>query len=230
MAAPAAAQRYSYAQLQQLWINAGGPASAAPTAAAIAEAESGGLSNAAYPGTTVAPGKGSNTDATGLWQILGVPPGFSPAQLTDPAANAAMAVAKYKGAGNSFQPWVTYTNGAYKAFLNGSTTPDPSVPPATAGAAAGTVTQATLDAATASASTCLVGFTSPSVLGIGGGTVCILSKAQMRALVGGGLLAAGGLLFLAGAVLVVGIGLGQSATAAKLARLTPAGRVVSAVT
>ena len=224
------AQTYSYAQLEQLWINAGGPAAQAPTAAAIALAESRGVSNAAYPSTYVAPGAGSNTDATGLWQILGVPSGFSPAQLTDPAANAAMAVAKYKGAGNSFSPWVTYNDGSYKANLQNSTTPDPNVPAAAGGAAAGTVTQATLDAATASASTCLVGFTSPSVLGIGGGTVCILSKAQMRALVGGGLLAAGGLLLIVGAVLVVGIGLGQSAAASKLARLTPAGRVVSAVT
>jgi hypothetical protein len=30
---------YSYAQLEQLWINAGGPKAQAPMAAAIAEAE-----------------------------------------------------------------------------------------------------------------------------------------------------------------------------------------------
>lgn len=115
---------YSYAQLEQLWINAGGSTTTAPVAAAIALAESGGNPDAAYPGTTIAPGTGSTTDATGLWQILGLPAGnFTAAQLTDPAANAKMAVAKYQQAGNSFSPWTTYTGGAYTAFLQGGTAP-----------------------------------------------------------------------------------------------------------
>lgn len=210
-AAPPAAQTFTYAQLEQLWINNGGDPSVAPTAAAVAWAESRGISNAAYPSTTVTPGQGSNTVATGLWQILGVPAGFTAAQLTDPNANAKMAVAKYKAAGNSFSPWVTYTDGTYKAYLSGSTTPDPNVPAGTASSAP----TATLTAAQAAAgTTCLIGFNSPSVLGLGGATVCILSKAQMRSLVGGLLVGAGGLLLLAGAVLVVGIGLGQSRIAA----------------
>jgi hypothetical protein len=206
--AAAPAQTYSYAQLEQLWINNGGPAAVAPTAAAIAEAESKGLSNAAYPGTTVAPGQGSNTDATGLWQILGVPAGFTPAQLTDPNANAAMAVAKYKAAGNSFSPWVTYTSGAYKAYVNDATTPDPNVPASTTTVSG--VSQATLTAATQSSNTCLIGFTSPTILGIGGGTVCILSKQAMRSVVGGLLIVGGGALGVVGLILIVGIGLEQS--------------------
>ena len=108
---------YSYGQLEGLWIAAGGSTATAPLAAALAEAESGGNSLAAYPGTTVAPGQGSNTDATGLWQILGVPPGFTPSQLTDPFQNARMAVAKWKAAGG-FSPWQTYDTGSYSVRNN----------------------------------------------------------------------------------------------------------------
>jgi hypothetical protein len=105
---------YNYGQLEWLWDWAGGPPGDASTAAAIAEAESGGNSLAAYPGTTVAPGAGSVNDATGLWQILGLPAGnFTAAELTDPFYNAEMAVAKYTQAGNSFAPWQTYTEGTY---------------------------------------------------------------------------------------------------------------------
>jgi hypothetical protein len=105
---------YSYGQLEGLWIAAGGPAAEASTAAAVAIAESGGNPLAAYPGTTVAAGQGSTTDATGLWQILGLPSGdFTAAELTDPLSNAKMAVAKYEQAGNSFSPWQTYDEGDY---------------------------------------------------------------------------------------------------------------------
>lgn len=101
--------RYSYAQLQGLWIQAGGPRDLAPTAAAIAEAESAGDPKAYNP-----------SGASGLWQILGTP---FPGDPFDPHVNARMAVAKWRDAGHSFSPWVTYTSGAYKAFLSGATTP-----------------------------------------------------------------------------------------------------------
>lgn len=114
---------YSYAQLEGLWDQAGGPTNQAPTAAAIAEAESGGNPDAAYPGQTIKPGTGSNTDATGLWQILGVPSGFTPSELTNPLDNAQMAVAKYNQAGDSFTPWQTYTSGAYSQYLQGDVNP-----------------------------------------------------------------------------------------------------------
>src|SRR5208283_1993800 len=105
---------YNYSELEALWIKAGGPAAQASLAAAIAEAESGGNPLAAYPGTTVAPGAGTGTDATGLWQILGLPSGnFTLPELTIPLDNAKMAVAKYQQAGNSFSPWQTYDTGSY---------------------------------------------------------------------------------------------------------------------
>lgn len=198
---------YSYAQIQQLWINAGGSAATAPLAAAVAMAESSGRAAITSPN----PDGGTNV---GLWQLDtpgGGGAGFTAAQLADPATNALAAV-KASGGGANWGTWATYVDGSYKAFLNSSTTPDPNVPAASAAAegSAGLVTAATTATAVASASTCLIGFTSPSVLGIGGGTVCILSKQAMRSLIGGGLLVAAGSLALAGAVLVVGIGLGQS--------------------
>ena len=104
---------YSYAQLEGLWINAGGPRDLAPTAAAIAEAESGGNSDARNP-----------SGASGLWQILGNP---FPGNAFDPATNARMAVAKWKdapGGGQNFSPWVTFTDGSYRAYLSGVVLPD----------------------------------------------------------------------------------------------------------
>jgi lysozyme-like protein len=97
---------YSHTQLEALWIAAGGPASQADTAAAIAQAESGGNVNAHNP-----------SGATGLWQILGMPSGVS-GSLYSPTVNAEAAVAKYTQAGSSFSPWVTYTQGTYKQYLS----------------------------------------------------------------------------------------------------------------
>jgi Lysozyme like domain len=203
---------YSYAQLEQLWINAGGSSMTAPVAAAIAEAESGGNSLAAYPGTTVAPGAGSNSDATGLWQILGVPPGFTPAQLTDPVANAQMAVAKYKGAGNSFTPWVTYTTGAYLPYVSNST------PPSSTGVPAGTSTPTSTATTTAATSTpgCLIGPPSVSGLGITIGGGCWFSKSEARALIGGLAITAAGLIMIPGLIILVAAGFRASGAAGAL--------------
>jgi cell wall-associated NlpC family hydrolase len=98
---------YTYAQLETIWEDAGGPSDQAPVAAAHAEAESGGNPLAAYPGTTVAAGEGSWDDATGLWQILGKPATgkWTSPELTNPLDNAEMAVAKYKDAGDTWAPW-----------------------------------------------------------------------------------------------------------------------------
>lgn len=84
---------FSFSQLESLWVGAGGPPGVAATAAQIAECESGGNPNATNP----------SSSAAGLWQILGLP---FPGNPYDPGTNAAMAVAKYKGAGDSFSPWV----------------------------------------------------------------------------------------------------------------------------
>ena len=102
--------QYSYAQLEDLWIQAGGSRALAPVMAAIAMAESGGNSEARNP-----------SGASGLWQILGNP---FPGNPFDAQVNAKMAVAKFHEQG--LTAWVTYTSGAYKQFLKGG------VPPAAA--------------------------------------------------------------------------------------------------
>src|SRR5580698_840440 len=56
--------QYTYAQLEGLWVNAGGQASMAPLMAAIAEAESGGCSSALN-----ATDNGGTQSSYGLWQI-----------------------------------------------------------------------------------------------------------------------------------------------------------------
>jgi hypothetical protein len=87
------------AQLEQLWVNAGGPSSAEFVAAEIAMAESGGNQYATEP----------VSGAAGYWQILGQ---VVPGNIYDPMVNAENAVKKYNDAGG-FSPWVTYTDGSY---------------------------------------------------------------------------------------------------------------------
>ena len=82
----------SFGQLESIWTAAGGPYGVRWSAATIAECESGGNAYAHNP-----------SGASGLWQILGVP---FPGNPFDPFTNARMAVAKYRGAGYSFSPWV----------------------------------------------------------------------------------------------------------------------------
>jgi hypothetical protein len=138
----------SYAQLEGLWVNAGGSAGSAPLAAAIAMAESGGNPTSHNP---VPP-----DDSYGLWQInmLG---SMGPSRrktyglksntdLYDPATNARVAVAM-SNKGTNFRPWSTFTNGMYKKFLNGSMPPDltaPSPGPGTGGTGDGGVVQASV--------------------------------------------------------------------------------------
>src|SRR5262245_23053210 len=107
---------FSYAQLEDLWIKAGGPRALAPLMAAVALAESDGNSDAHNP-----------SGATGLWQILGNP---GPGNAYDPLTNAKFAVAKYHEQG--LGAWTTYTSGAYKKFMRGN------VPPAAAQTTAAT--------------------------------------------------------------------------------------------
>lgn len=97
---------FSYSQLEQLWLNAGGSPSLEATMAAIAEAES--------SGNSTATGKDSEE---GLWQI---DPHYWPAQYVtyDPLGNAkgAVHVESVQGLG----AWSTYNSGAYKQFLSGA--------------------------------------------------------------------------------------------------------------
>src|SRR5262252_250259 len=89
--------------LERLWESAGGPASAAHIAAAIALAESGGNPRARNP-----------SGASGLFQILGQ---VFPGNIFNPFINARNAVRKYFQAGG-FSPWVTYLTGAYRQFMD----------------------------------------------------------------------------------------------------------------
>jgi Transglycosylase SLT domain len=122
---------YTYAQLEELWEEAGGPSDVAPLMAAIAMAESSGNSNA-Y----------NSSGASGLWQILGAPDGWTGStDWFNPITNAQAAVAKYETQGLS--AWTTYTSGAYKQFYNGS------VPPATGGTGVSTTSSNSVDPSTA---------------------------------------------------------------------------------
>lgn len=172
-------RRYTYAQLEGLWINAGGPKKLAPVMAAIAMAESGGCSAAL-----------NSIGACGLWQIHPRQSG-----CLDAVTNARMAVAKYQGQG--LGAWTTYTTGAYKAFLAAGTTPD-----LTAGGSPAPAPSAS--------ALCLVGIPALNlkVTSIGGG--CAISKSEARAILGGTLIAAGGLVMLLGAAILAAYGLKSS--------------------
>ena len=200
--------QYTYAQLEGLWINAGGPKSQASTAAAIAEAESSGNSTAQNP-----------SGATGLWQILGNP---FPGNALDPGTNARMAVAKFKAAGNSFTPWVTFTNGAYRAFLSGKTSPNLNVP-GSAGGAGGAGTQAQI--AQYNPNSCVWAFPGIAVPLFGNlGAFCLISKPQARAFIGAALMVnAGWFLALPGVgLLLAGAAMGGLKAAGPALRQTGA--------
>jgi hypothetical protein len=180
---------YTYSQLEGLWINAGGAKGLAAVAAAIAEAESGGCSASVNPTDN-----GGTQTSWGLWQISNGTHAQPVQGILDPSTNAQAAVAKYKA--NGWQPWGTYTSGAYKAFLNGRTTPDLNAP-APVGTDVGEA-----GPAGSITSVCLLGFTSSGLQGtswindlvgtggnIGQGQICFLRKSQARALIGGVLIA-----------------------------------------
>jgi hypothetical protein len=106
---PVIGPRYTNAQLRQLWIDAGGNPQAAPTAAAIAQAESGGGANSYNRNT-------NGTIDRGLWQINSV---HGTKSTFDVMANARAAV-NISNNGQNWNPWTTFTSGAYKRYLNGA--------------------------------------------------------------------------------------------------------------
>lgn len=109
--------QYNYAQLEGIWVQAGGQPGAAPIAAAIAMAESG--------GNTTATNQDSNgTVDRGLWQVNSV----HGAQSTyDVMGNARAAVA-ISNNGQNWAPWTTYNTGAYRQFLQVGVPADTSAP------------------------------------------------------------------------------------------------------
>lgn len=215
---------YTYAQLEGLWISAGGSTATAPVAAAIAEAESGG-----NPGAVNATDNNGTQTSWGLWQISNGTHAQPAPNILDPVVNAQQAVGKYQASG--WQPWGTYTSGAYKAYLSSKTTPQMTGLP---------VTSAATTAATASyATTCLFGFPGVSLPLFGDvGSFCMFSRSEARGLIGGLCLGAAGVIALAAAVILaasafehsgaasaVGSAAEKVAPAAYLARsVTPAAR------
>lgn len=108
--------KYSYGQIQQIWIQYGGSRATAPLAAAVAMAESEGDSD------SISPPNHDGTVDRGLWQINSKWwPQFS---TTDLATNARGAV-KISQNGTHWGDWTTYNTGAYKKFLSGTAQPSP---------------------------------------------------------------------------------------------------------
>lgn len=101
----------SVSKIEQYAYNAGFRGAALAMATAVAEAESGGNPNAYNPET--AAGTASGAGSRGLWQIYGAAhPAYNNSAVFDPQANANAAYAIYQAAGNTFNPWSTYKNGA----------------------------------------------------------------------------------------------------------------------
>lgn len=92
---------YTYGQLRDLWVKAGGRADQAPMAAAVAMAESGGRNVRSKPNS-------NGTTDVGLWQINS---SHGTLASIDPLANARAAV-QMSGNGTNWRPWCTaWTNG-----------------------------------------------------------------------------------------------------------------------
>lgn len=108
--------QYNFAELQGLWINAGGSKTVAPVAAAIALAESGGCSVDQNPNDN----NGTQT-SWGIWQISDGTHNQPDPNIYNPAVNAKAAVTKWQNAGQQFTDWGTYTSGAYRAHLSNGT-------------------------------------------------------------------------------------------------------------
>ena len=120
----------THSQLESLWVIAGGTEATADTAAAIAQAESGGntsaILNTAYPQLPGyrPPSSGALREySVGLWQVnMLAHPQYSVSSLLTPVGNANAAVAIASG-GASFSAWSTYKSGAYKRYLTSGGTP-----------------------------------------------------------------------------------------------------------
>jgi hypothetical protein len=177
----------TYAQMEGYAVKAGWPAALAPVVAAIGEAESGGNTDA------VNPDDNNGTQSSYGWLQISngthTPPA---ANWADPAENAALGYAKWKAAGQSFSPWGTYDSGAYKAYVNGATTPDLNV--------SGNPAALTAETAAATDIDCWLGFAGVSgtswledLFGSGGnvGKFCLISKSEGRGVVGALLMTAG---------------------------------------
>jgi hypothetical protein len=228
----------SFAQLEQLWIGNGGSPTWAPVAAAVALAESGGNTEAVNPSD---PYGGS----FGLWQINGshgpqgeATPAWS-AQMFDPNTNAKQAVALSQN-GRNWGPW---KGDPVAAVQVGSSTPLPTqtlysllaksgrstggLTASGGGAAAPIVLNTTADQA---AGKPIPGACDDAVYLVNAGPFHLISQCQARALMGGALVAVGGLGMLVAVAIFVAAGFGRSGAAATAAQAIPgpAGAAVKA--
>src|SRR5580765_197332 len=103
---------YTFDQLVAYARQAGFPPDQAPTAAAVALAESSGNPDATHA-------NGNRSTDFGLWQINSVHGQLLAGQnWRDPVANARMAFSVWQGSG--WRAWTTYNTGAYRRYLNGT--------------------------------------------------------------------------------------------------------------
>ncbi len=107
---------YTFAQLEGLWIQAGGSRALAPIMAAIALAESSGNPNAKN-----ATDNGGRQTSWGLWQISDGTHNEPAPNILDPLVNAQQAVKKYQSQG--LNAWGTYSSGAYEKYMQQGVTP-----------------------------------------------------------------------------------------------------------
>jgi len=96
----------NYSQLEQLWVQAGGNPANKAIAAAIAMAESGGQQYATDNDS-------NGTQDRGYWQINSSHGSLS---TFDPLGNARAAIS-ISSNGTNWNPWTTYTSGAYLKYL-----------------------------------------------------------------------------------------------------------------
>jgi len=208
----------TYAQLEGLWINNGGNKAVAPLAAAIAMAESSGRTDV----TSANPDGGINV---GLWQLdtRGKGAGHTVADLQNPATNAAVTV-QGSNDGTDWSAWATFASGAYRRFMSAGTTPDLSAP---GGGQA--VTTANQQAAAGPDCAFSIGGQHIGILFGHGPTLpsaCLISKTEVRAVLGGLILVAGGLVMMPGLVIVMAYGFratGAAAATARAAQYIPGG-------
>ena len=119
----------THAQLEELWLLGGGSPDTADTAAAIAQAESGGCQYALAGPTDIRPVRAcfwritTLENSCGFWQInLRAHPQYSAPSIFAQDVNASAAVAISKD-GTDFAPWTTYRTCAYKQYLSGQGAP-----------------------------------------------------------------------------------------------------------
>jgi Lysozyme like domain len=196
-AAPAGTN-LSYAQLKAVWLDASKGTryhsnTWASLMAAIAEAESGGDPLATNPNDN----NGRQT-SWGLWQISNGTHAAPGPGWADPTGNARLAIGKLNSQGLS--AWGTYDSGAYKRYLSDKTAADYTLTNAPSA-----VTQSEATSSAEAQKSCawevgwggvpLFGFFGPKVAA---GSVCLLSKSQLRGMAGVALLAVGGLVTMTG--------------------------------